>query len=473
LSAAAGGPAAALPPIAVRGSLTRRLAGLTALWVAVGLGLLCWFVVRTDERQIETAADARLATLLDAVVAAASFDPASGPLLLRPLADPEFDRPLSGHYWQLTGPGQTIATSRSLWDSRLAPPLGTRDAAEGGLRARNMRGPRDEVLRVLERDVQIAARAGPVPIAVQVAVQRTDTDSEIAKLRRQVILAFVVLGTGLVAVVAMLVVWGLRPLRRTQEELVEVREGRRQHMDLQAPAEIVPLVSEIEALIEQNRATVERARNHVGNLAHALKTPIAVLRNALEAADDATARSQLATLERLVQHHLRRARASALAGSAGAECAPLAVAEALAMALRRLTASRGLTLRVAGAAAARLRADSQDFTEMLGNLMENACKYGRTEVSVTVEAQPPGRVTVAVEDDGPGLGEGQDAAALSRGVRLDEAKPGSGLGLAIVTDLAALYGGTLTLEPGRRLPGLRAALELPGRLTAESYAGPD
>jgi signal transduction histidine kinase len=120
-----------------------------------------------------------------------------------------------------------------------------------------------------------------------------------------------------------------------------------------------------------------------------------------------------------------------------------------------------------------LRADSQDFTEMLGNLMENACKYGRTEVSVTVEAQPPGRVTVAVEDDGPGLGEGQDAAALSRGVRLDEAKPGSGLGLAIVTDLAALYGGTLTLEPGRRLPGLRAALELPGRLTAESYAGPD
>ena len=466
-------PRPGVPPIAVRGSLTRRLAGLTALWVAVGLGLLCLFVVRTDERQIEAAADARLASWLDAVVASVAFDPASGPLLLRPLADPEFDRPLSGHYWQLTGPGQTIATSRSLWDSRLAAPLSPAEAGEGGLRARNMRGPRGEVLRVLERDVQIAGRLGQVPIAVQVAVLREGTDAEIAGLRRQVVLAFVVLGTGLVLAVAMLVVWGLRPLRRTQEELVEVREGRRLHMDIQAPAEIVPLVAEIEALIEQNRATVERARNHVGNLAHALKTPIAVLRNAVEAEDSTTARGQLATLERLVQHHLRRARASALAGSAGAECAPLAVAEALATALRRLTAAKGITIRTGGEAAARLRADSQDFTEMLGNLMENACKYGRTQVAVTVEAAPPGRVTVAVEDDGPGLDEGEDAVALSRGVRLDEAKPGSGLGLAIVTDLATLYGGTLTLGPARRLQGLRAALELPGRLAAGSYAGPD
>ncbi|WP_424810786.1 sensor histidine kinase [Roseococcus sp. YIM B11640] len=450
-------------------SLTRRLVILTTLWVSLGLGLIAWFVVRTDEQQIQTTADARLSSLLDAVVAAVAFDPSSGPILLRPLADPEFDRPLSGHYWQLTGPGGTQATSRSLWDSRLAPPL----RAPEGIRARNMEGPRGEQLRVLERDVQIESRVGRVPISVQVAFARESTDDEIADLRRGVILAFALLGTGLVAVVALLVVWGLRPLSRTRQELAEVREGLRQHMDVVAPREIAPLVAEIEALIEQNRATVERARNHVGNLAHALKTPIAVLRNALDTGDVAAARAQSQTLERLVQHHLRRARAGALAGTAGAESMPLAIAEALAKALHRLSAARGIQIRVLGNAEVRVRADSQDLTEMLGNLMENASKYGAGRVTVRVMMSSPGRAAILVEDDGPGLAEGQDGAALLRGVRLDEAKPGSGLGLAIVADLASLYGGTLSLERSQRLGGLSARLELPGRLASETYQGPD
>jgi signal transduction histidine kinase len=450
-------------------SLTRRLTLLTTLWVAIGLGLMGWFVIRTDERQIETAADARLGSLLDAVVASAAFDPSSGPILTRPLADPEFNRPLSGHYWQITGPGGSQATSRSLWDSRLVPPLREPE----GIRARDVEGPRSERLRLLERDVQLEGRFGLVPITVQVAVAREDTDEEIASLRQNVILAFALLGTGLVGVVALLVIWGLRPLRRTQEELAEVREGRRQHMDVVAPTEIAPLVAEIEALIEQNRATVDRARNHVGNLAHALKTPIAVLRNALESGDVAAARSQSATLERLVQHHLRRARAGALAGSAGAECMPLALAEALATALRRLTAARGIVIRVTGEADARIRADSQDLTEMLGNLMENACKYGQGQVEVRVAPSAPGRVSIEVADDGPGLPEGEDGAALLRGVRLDEAKPGSGLGLAIVSDLATLYDGQLTLDRSSRLGGLVARLDLPGRLATESHRGPD
>lgn len=455
--------------VAARGSLARRLAIVTALWVAIGLGLLALYVVRTDERQIETAADARLASIMDAVVAAASFDPNAGPILLRPLADPEFERPLSGHYWQLRGPADTVATSRSLWDSRLAPPL----PGEEGIRARDMRGPRNELLRVLEQRVSIATRMGQVPMTIQVAVPRAALDAEIARLRHQVVLAFFVLGSGLVAMVVVLVIWGLRPLRRTREELAEVREGRRLHMDITAPSEIAPLVAEIEALIEQNRATVERARHHVGNLAHALKTPVAVLRNAAEGEDMAAVRAQLATLERMVAHHLRRARAGALAGSAGAECAPFALAEALATAFRRLSAGRGVRLRVAGEAAARVRADSQDVTEMLGNLLDNAFKYGRAEVLVSVEPARAGRVVIAVEDDGPGLGAGEDGAALSRGVRLDEAKPGSGLGLAIVHDLAALYGGALHLGPGQRLPGLRAELSLPGRMAGGSYEGPD
>lgn len=441
------------------GSLTWRLAASAAFWVAIGLGLIGWFVIRTDARQIQAAADARLERQLDAVVAAVAFDPMQGPVLLRPLADPEFERPLSGVYWQLTGAGETVLTSRSLWDSRLPAPLAT----GGDLVTRDILGPRGEALRALERVVTIEAPSGRrEAITVQIAVSRAAVDEEIIGLRRGVVLAFAVLGAGLVLVVVALVVWGLRPLRRTQEELVEVREGRRLHMDVAAPAEIAPLVDEIEALIEQNRATVERARHHVGNLAHALKTPIAVLRNAIELGDTAAARAQAATLERLVQHHLRRARAGALAGSAAGESSPFQVALGLATALARLTAQRGLSIEVNGERGARVRADSQDLTEMLGNLIENATKFARTRVQVRISVTAPQRVAVEIEDDGPGLTEGEDGAALLRGVRLDETKAGSGLGLAIVNDLVQLYGGSLQLRPGTSLGGLQARLELPG-----------
>jgi len=453
--------APAYPTIRVRGSLTRRLALLAALWVAAGLGVTGWFVVRLTEEQIEIAADARMTSLMDAVVAAAALDPVRGPILVRAVSEPEFDRPLSGHYWQMSAQGGLVATSRSLWDQRLPAP---RPDAEP--RNEDILGPRYEPLRLLERKVQLEARFGTPrfqTVTVQVAVTRVPTDVEIGRLQKGLVLAFLGLGTGLVAVVALLVVWSLAPLRRAQEELVEVRAGTRQHVDLTVPSEIAPLVREIEALIEQNRATVDRARTHVGNLAHALKTPIAVLRNALEREELPAARAQAAMLERLVQHHLRRARAGALAGAAGSEASPMAAAQSLATALRRLFSARGIAITVLGRDSARSRADPQDLTEMLGNLMENGCKWAVSKVEARVLPGATGMIRIEVEDDGPGLAEGQDAAALARGVRLDEAAPGSGLGLAIVADLAGLYGGTLTLNRGARMGGLRAVLELPGR----------
>ncbi|MCX7374395.1 MAG: sensor histidine kinase [Alphaproteobacteria bacterium] len=450
--------------IVVRGSITRRLAITVALWVALGLGITGFFVLRMAAEQIEEAADQRMVSLLDAIIAAAVLDPVRGPILARPVSEPEFERPLSGHYWQMTGPGGIVNTSRSLWDQRL--PAARPD---GPARNEDIIGPRAEPLRLLERHVQLEARFGTPrfqTVTVQVAVTRVPTDEEIKRLRQGLILAFLGLGAALVGAVALLVVWALGPLKRTQEEVAEVRAGTREHVDVTAPAELAPLVNEIEALIEQNRATLDRARTHVGNLAHALKTPIAVLRNALEREDIAAARTQSAMLERLVQHHLRRARAGALAGSAGAEASPLVAAQTLATALRRLFGARGIDIAAKGQQAARVRADSQDLTEMLGNLMENACKWAKSRVEVRVRAARSGSITIEVEDDGPGLAEGQDAAALARGVRLDEAAPGSGLGLAIVVDLAGLYGGTLALERGQRLGGTLARLELPGRVAS-------
>ena len=450
---------------AARASLTLRLALASALWVAGGLTLVGWYVTDLVIDQVEAAFDARTAGLLDAVAAATGLDADGRPRLARPLPDPDLERPLSGRYWQLTGPDGATARSRSLWDSGLPAPQEGGEAA--AVAVSDILGPRGERLRLVQREV-VPLRAS-APVHVQVAVARGPVDAELAHLRRNLVLAFALFGLGLVGLVIGQVVLGLAPLRRLRQALAEVRAGRRDRLgEVPAPAEVAPLVAEIDALVAQNHATVERARAHLGNLAHALKTPIAVLRNALgpeatgPVAAPEEARRQAEALDRLVRHHLARARASAAPGPArGAEVAPLEVAEEIARALARLFAEDGVAIEAGGDAAARVRMDRQDLAEMLGNLLENGCKWATRRVTVTVGAEA-GQVVIEVGDDGPGVPEASRAAALGRGVRLDEAAPGTGLGLAIVADLAGLHGGALTLGRSRE-GGLLARLVLPGR----------
>jgi signal transduction histidine kinase len=440
------------------GSLTRRVALLAALWVVAGLVLTGWFVAGFAGRSIIAGADARLSASLDAVIAAVAVDPQGQPRLDRSPPDPEFERPLSGQYWQVTGKGG-VARSRSLWDASLPTPPPNGEEA-GRPVARDATGPRGEGLRLLERRIELPDQ--PQPLLVQVAASREAMERELGWLRRGLAIAFGLLGTGLVAGVAAQVVWAMRPLREARAALAAVREGERERLGLAAPAEIAPLVEEVDALIAQNRATVERARAHIGNLAHALKTPAAVLNNALDAVSGPgaeVARAQAGEIERILRHHLARARASALAGAATGTVDARAVVEEVAAALRRLQGEGGVIIAVLGEAGLRLRADRQDLVEMLGNLIENACKWAASRVEVRLGAA--GRVAVLeVEDDGPGLPEGQ-ALATGRGIRLDESVPGTGLGLAIVDDLAGLHGGRLVLAPGAQLGGLCARLELP------------
>lgn len=438
-------------------SLTLRLALAAGLWVASGLGVAAWFVTDVAVRQVEAAFDARLSGLLDAAVAAVAADAAGRVAVVRAPAGADFERPFGGAYWQVTAPDGRVATSRSLWDQSLP----AAQAGHEGVLLRDVAGPRGDPLRVAERDVLVPGAAAPAHVAV--ALSRAGTEAEAARLRTVLLGLFAALGLGLVGGVVATVVGGLAPLRRLRRALAEVRAGTRQHLDLRAPSEVAPVVAEIDALVAANRATVERARAHVGNLAHALKTPLAVLRNALEAPrpDLAAARAEAAALERLVQHHLARARASARSVVAAPAVSPLAVAEEIAAALRRLFAERAVAVEVGGDRAAEVAVDAQDLAEMLGNLMENACKWAGSRVVVRVAAQGA-EVAVAVSDDGPGLPEDDRAAALTRGVRLDERTPGSGLGLAIVADLAGLHGGALDLARGEA-GGLRAVLSLPRR----------
>ncbi|TAD89145.1 MAG: sensor histidine kinase [Alphaproteobacteria bacterium] len=440
-------------------SLALRLALATGLWVALSLGVAGWFVIDSVVRQVSGAFDARLITHLDGLTAMLAADDQGHVVLTRTPTAPEFDRPLSGSYWQLSQAGVVGAASRSLWDQTLpSDPL----PADTGLRWRTLSGPREEGLRMVERLVLLPGASAPVQIAV--AVSRAALLDDIHHLRAGLSLVLVALGIGVVAGVAVTVIVGLAPLRQVQRALAAVRAGRQDQLGLAAPSEIAPLVAELDAVIAANRATVERARSHVGTLAHALKTPLAVLRNALADTppDVAQAEQQTAIIDRLVQHHLARARVVALAAPVGTSLvSPRAIAEEVATALRRLFAARGVEITVSGQERCRLRMDAQDLTEVLGNLMENACQWAQQKVVVTVVSQTT-HVVITITDDGPGLAPEERRAATHRGVRLDDGVAGAGLGLAIAIDITELYGGAVELL-ANPAGGLSVRLTIPMR----------
>lgn len=457
-------------------SLTLRLALISAIWVGGGLSLAWWLASAVLTRQVEAAFDSRLAAQLDALVAALSIGPDGRPRVSsRTLSDPEFQRPLSGVYWQVTAGDGRLVTSPSLWDARLSPP----PAGEPGLiQAYSDTGPRGEAMRVLARIVTPSEETrssltGTSRLIVQVASSTAEVKSDIAGTSRILTTVFTILGLGLVAGATGQVLWALMPLRRVRRALAAVRDGSRETLQpLQAPSEVAPLVVEIDELVAQNRATIDRARTHVGNLAHALKTPIAVLRVSLqdEKPDVEGALQEASAMERLVDHHLARARIGALAGAAAVDTPALAVAQEIATAMSRLPGAAHLDLQAVGDAGATAKVDRQDLAEMIGNLVENACKWARSRVRITVSsAREPlagGEVrrviAISVEDDGIGMDAEQREAAIDRGTKLDETVQGSGLGLSIVADLAELVGGRLSLGVSA-LGGLAARLELPSR----------
>ena len=259
---------------------------------------------------------------------------------------------------------------------------------------------------------------------------------------------------------------GMAPLDRLRERIAALRGGRARRVEGAYPTEVQPLVEDLNALLAEREERVARARAKAADLAHGLKTPLAVLaqeaeRARAEGASElaATIAHQVERMRRQVEYHLAHARAEGAGADPAARCSVAASALGLARTLERLHAERGLAIRVDAAEAHAVRCEREDLDEMLGNLLDNACKWARSTVSLTSRLEAD-RLVLTVEDDGPGLDASLREAVLQRGVRADESAPGSGLGLAIVRDLAQLYGGSIRLERSAA-GGLRAVLRLP------------
>ncbi len=440
----------------ITGSLTRRMIGMAALWIMLLLAGGDVALDRVLTGAITRNFDDSLQYVLNSMILQSEIGPDGEVRFSRPLADQRFLEPYSGLYWQVSGRGHDAFPSRSLWDQTLAVDLAH---AYPDVHAYDSQQFRDEPLRVVERDVKLPGSS--VTWRFQVAQSRDVLDGQIKVLRRTMIRSFAILGLGLILLSALQIVYGLWPLRRVRLAIAAVRSGRAARVDVALPLEIRPMVEELNDLLAHNEKQAEEARTHAGNLAHALKTPLTVVMNAVTAgAPDLpqTVMREARTMRRQVDHHLARARAVGRRGSAQSRADVWTSLTAVSHAVDRLFPE--VVIDLDGTRGLAVRVERQDLDELLGNLIENAAKYGGGRVFVTVQQQDE-RVEILVEDDGRGIPEAEREKIFERGARLDTGKPGTGLGLAIVRDVAEIYGGSVALEESEDLGGLLVRLSLP------------
>ncbi|MGZ3341777.1 MAG: ATP-binding protein [Reyranella sp.] len=450
-------------------SLGRRLLVGAAVFITGALVLAAVVIGFVLHRFVQGQIDQRLDTEVVFLASMLRAD-GNGTLSLAGSADgPPFDRPARGWYWQVSGP-HNVVRSRSLGGATLdlpdlppppRPPPPNRDGPPPpGERPRPADGPGPDGVPLHFRIQHVSVAGLPATIAAS-----APRDAVIGPLREAMTtlgLSLAALGLALVLAIVLQVRLGLRPLDRLRSALADVRAGRSERVPAEQPAEIRPLVAELNALLEQNAANLERARRHVANLAHGLKTPLATLAIALSArgADSGELRDLVDVMERRIRHHLGRARAAALDGPVRARTLVAPHLEALGDVLGKVHAGRGVALAIDVPPDLAVACERQDFDEIAGNLLENAFKWTRGAVEVCARADQARTVTLTIDDDGPGLRPEQIPQVMQPGQRLDESAPGFGFGLSITRELVELYGGTLDLD---RAPkgGLRVSLRLP------------
>lgn len=454
-------------------SLAFRLIATAAAWTLLALPVAGYIILSLYRHDIETDFNQRISRLLT-VIQSDSLDGAGQePVAPKDVGEPLFEITHSGWYWQIRpvgdAPGRRLI-SPSLATSTLASPIDQqRPIGAFGHYWIDASGPDNQRVRIAEVTFPFGEEPTAPLYAYSVAGDLDWLDVKIVAFRDRLFQALAVVGVGLLALTLMQVRFGLAPLRRVERELAAIRSGEAESLAGDVPTEIEPLQRELNALIKSNQDIIERARTQVGNLAHGLKTPLAVITN--EARDDKSGfgrkvAAQAELMRGQINHYLERARIAARVETIGRVTEVRPVADGLKRALERIYGDKGVTIEVVCADAVRFQGEKQDLEEMLGNLLDNACKWSGGRVTMEARlASPAGRtgsrrLLIAIDDDGPGLSEQERARLGKRGLRLDESKPGTGLGLSIVADLAQTYRGEMRLEASP-LGGLGARLDLP------------
>jgi signal transduction histidine kinase len=450
-----------------RRSLVRRLVLIAGIWTLLVVLIAGVFLTAQFRSAAIRRFDQSLAVLTDDLYAGSTVE--DGQLRAPVLTDIRATRAYSGRYWvildkSLDGAMKPVERSRSLFDSDLmlsSKQIDQLDAAPGQTQYFNMRGPQDKPLRAAAILARLPGYADPVVFLA--AEDRTPIDADADRFAGVTAIALAILSGGLILATVVQVRFGLTPLFRLRREVASVRRGKAERVEGIYPEELEPLAVELNALLAHNQEVVERQRTHVGNLAHALKTPLSVLLTEASQQPGQLAEvveRQAQTMREQVDHHLRRARAAARSQTSGERTPVEPILDELAVTLERIFQDKGVEIDWRCPEDLCFQGEKQDFMELAGNVMENAGKWCKGKIRAEATPTGEGRMTVTVDDDGPGLPPEERAQALKRGQRLDENAPGSGLGLSIVDELTRAYGGSVQLGESP-MGGLRVILDLP------------
>ncbi|WP_348640548.1 ATP-binding protein [Chelativorans sp. Marseille-P2723] len=448
--------------------LTFRVIAFSSIWAIIALVVIATVIStlfrQVSQRGFETVLSAHLFNLIASVSASETGWLAGNPNL----GDLRFSQPLSGWYWSVEPTMETLNNelrSPSLTEPVPSPPLAAVPFDRSFQRRYLAVGPGGEDVQVLEAEVVLGE--GDRIARFRIMGNRSELEEEIAEFARQLFIYLAIFGLGMVAINVFAILVALKPLSGIRRALANIRAGTAERLSGPFPAEIEPLAEETNALIESNRRIIERARTQVGNLAHSLKTPLAVLMNEGRALGDergALISSQASAMQNQIDHYLQRARAAAQRNTLTARSPVNHTLKRLARVAEKLNPDKHLTLVLPNDDVV-FAGEREDLEEIVGNVLENATKWARAHVSLTLQA-PVGAEAgrsgflIAIEDDGPGIPERYARRALQRGRRLDESKPGTGLGLSIVADIVEDYSGNVLLERAQ-LGGLRVEIILP------------
>ncbi|EGA64421.1 ATP-binding protein [Vibrio brasiliensis] len=436
-------------PLLKRLSLKSRLVlaaivWLTAMVIAVGVSVPNQvFNYMVDDTK------SQLTIYMDEISASLEADETGNLSLTTNLSDPRFNRPYSGLYWSAKTEKELLR-SRSLWDKKITTDKKDKDYL----------GARNEKLIYIKTTLYYPDYDGPIDVII--GIDEQPIEDTVGSLMGQLWIILALLYLGVLAVIFLQVQWSLSPLTKMHKELSQLRSGDKTRLDQDYPKEVAPVVSDLNALVFHYQELLERARHHAGNLSHALKTPLSVLKNEISSLDNQTQsllQPPVDQIQSQIDYHLGRARMAGSKNILSVRANPSQRVDAISMAFDKVYAQRGVTLINELDSDIDVAVDKTDLDEMVGNLLENAYKWSDSIIRVHSESKDNDDIEIIVEDDGPGIPDQDIKQAVERGVRLDETTPGTGLGLNIVSEMAHSYRGKLTLSRSS-MGGLKAVLSL-------------
>ena len=441
-------------------SLAVRLFFSATVWIILTLLSAGLLLSDLNKKNNLEAFDDRLNLLLETLIGGSKVDSTEGITVVTSIGDPRFFQPYSGWYWQINKGAKTLSRSRSMWDQvftldkRL---IGGRSQFVDSIGKNRKQVIEKKNLYIVEREISFPGITQPITFILSGDTHEYRENIKNFDNTLSAILIF--LGVGLMIAVFLQVNFGLLPLNKIKDALFKIRNGDKKKLEAKYPLEVQPLATEINDLLEHNEKIVERARTHVGNLAHVLKTPLAVITNEIDK-ENKLLSNQIVLMKKHIDRYLKKAHLESVGKNIKSKIAFLEFLNKMVLIFQKIYPDKEIELQK-GFKEFFIFGSLEDMEELIGNLVENACKWGRKKIKIKFENHGKNEVKILIDDDGPGLEQEQKNKVFTRGFRVDEQTPGSGLGLNIVKDILEIYKGEIRLEKSPSLGGLRVNIVLP------------